>query len=457
MKRRLNAVCWLLVGFNLAVMCLAIGFAPPSNLPVPEGYDPINVILISRKWGQFYWIMTASLILSVTIYAFIARWVSEGEWDKEERQDDSSPLFRAIDERNIYDLEAAIKSGADVNKPNEFARTPLMLAARGIYTRDRYVPGGWIQGVQRLLELGADVHAIARQAKYRVASSEWLEPEKQREFRELQCMGDITAMALAENVEIVDLLLAAGADLGQINHEMRSRYFGFKYEGEIECEREEYEQGKLVREGTTNPEKMEVPFWDAMVRSGANPFRVSKDFGDEHSPQLTRTWSFVRMGYSITPLPDGRVISIGGWEACLHNDVIVLYDKGRFEIYGYPHSAFLPIADHTATLVGDDIIVIGGYGENQDSEFDSTPVYCLNTKTLAIERLEISGQNPGLIFSHKAILFSSNGQAGEIHLYGGSIVPANSGKAQNEAISNEATFVLDLASLQWRRADNIQR
>lgn len=374
--------------------------------------------------------------------------------NKEERQDDGSPLFRAINERNIYDLEAAIKSGADVNKSNELARTPLMLAVCGIYTKDRYVPGGWIQGVQRLLEVGADVHVIARQAKYRVASSEWSEPEKQREFLELQCMGDITAMALAENVEIIDLLLAAGADLGQINHEMRSRYFGFKYEGEIGCQQEEYEQGKLVREGTANPEKMEVPFWDAMVRSGANPFKVSKKFDTGHSPKNTLIWSFVRLGYSITPLPDGRVISIGGWEACHHNDVIVLYGKGQFEIYGYPNSVFLPTADHTATLVGNDIILIGGYGDDHDIQSGLTPVYRLNAQTLAIERAETSGENPGLIFNHKATLFSSNGQVGEIHLHGGIIVPPSTGEAQNESISNEATFVLDLASLQWRRANN---
>ena len=80
MKHRLGGLIWFLVYFNLAVMCLAIAFAPPSHLPVPPDYDPLNVLLISRKWEQFYWIMTASLLFSAGIYIFVARWLSESKW-----------------------------------------------------------------------------------------------------------------------------------------------------------------------------------------------------------------------------------------------------------------------------------------------------------------------------------------------------------------------------------------
>jgi hypothetical protein len=77
MKGRLGGVLGFLICFNLAVMLLAIGLAPPSGLIVPKDYDPINVMLISRQWNQFFWIMAASLIFSGGVYFLAVRWLSE--------------------------------------------------------------------------------------------------------------------------------------------------------------------------------------------------------------------------------------------------------------------------------------------------------------------------------------------------------------------------------------------
>ena len=47
---------------------------------------------------------------------------------------------------------------------------------------------------------------------------------------------------------------------------------------------------------------------------------------------------------------------------CIYNDVVVLGLDGSVEIYGYPKDVFPPTDFHTATLVGDRVIVIGRLG-----------------------------------------------------------------------------------------------
>ncbi len=459
MKRRLNGVVWLLVYFNLAVMCLAMGFAPRKDLLLPDDLSGEIAFVMSREWGPFYWIMAASLLLSWGVRTFAARWLHESEESKEEMPDEDPPLHRAVSNRDFSEMEKLIEAGADVNEPNSRAYTPLMLAAEQDWTTDGKEIDGWTRGVQRLLEAGADVNAIGRQTKHSATSSLATTPEKQREFNEKPFAFEISAMNLASNLDIVHLLLEAGADIKQINSEMRSRYLGYKYEGAVICNREEYEQGKHPCEGVANPEKMEVSFWNAMVRSGARAFAVRKKFGDEYRAGDAPVWCFKRSGNTMTRLSDDRIIEIGGTSGDssddrdfhTYNDVLVHHGKGRFEIYGYPYSVFLPISDHTATLVSNDIYIIGNYGTDKDSRLGFTPVYRLNCDTLAIAEVPTTGENPGWISMHKATFHASQGDAGEIRLHSGRIKLTNTGKRWKDWTENKATFVLDLASLEWRR------
>ena len=169
-------------------------------------------------------------------------------------------------------------------------------------------------------------------------------------------------------------------------------------------------------------------------------------------------WCNQRFGKSLTFLPDGRIIEIGGEhedfsdpDFHIYNDVFVHHGKGRFKIYGYPKAVFPPTDFHTATLVGGHIYIIGGLGYPQDRRPGFTPVYRLNCKTLAMEKVHTSGDNPGWIHDHRATYRADRGKAGEIHLEGGEVCLKSPGREDDDWAENEAIFVLDLASLEWRR------
>ena len=93
----------------------------------------------------------------------------------------------------------------------------------------------------------------------------------------------------------------------------------------------------------------------------------------EHLP-APEMWSWFlalakRFGQSLTLLPDGLAVQIGGEhedyydpDFCIYNDVFVHERDGSITIYGYPESAFPPTDFRTATLVGDSIYVIGSLG-----------------------------------------------------------------------------------------------
>jgi hypothetical protein len=116
-----------------------------------------------------------------------------------------------------------------------------------------------------------------------------------------------------------------------------------------------------------------------------------------------------RYGQSITLLPDGRVIAIGGYhddppDFCIYNDVVVYDERGNFKIYGYPKDVFPPTDFHTATLVDDWIYIIGNIGYDKDRIEGETPVYRLNCTTFAIEPVITAGECPGWISGHHAVV-----------------------------------------------------
>src|SRR5262245_20211093 len=102
---------------------------------------------------------------------------------------------------------------------------------------------------------------------------------------------------------------------------------------------------------------MNNAFWEAMVHSRVSGYQAASDLG---LPAITRppVWCFQRFGQSITQLPDGRIIEIGGEhedhydpDFCIYNDVVVHRGDGAFDIFGYPEDVFPPTDFHTATLV----------------------------------------------------------------------------------------------------------
>lgn len=367
-----------------------------------------------------------------------------------------SPLHEAAARGATETLKSLLESGADVNARDETNYTALMHAAEN----------GETAAVRLLLGAGADVHLtdkrnLSAEDKARLLQDYTLEfgTEFSRQMLEdIEKLPGKTAMAKAGKEEIVHLLRKAGGDVAHVNDETRALLLGLKLDDAIAGTSQQYQTGKAPRYGKANPEKMNVPFWNAMTSSGANAYSARKKFGDTYQRNRSVVWCNQRFGKSLTFLPDGRIIEIGGEhedfsdpDFFIYNDVFVHHGKGRFEIYGYPKAVFPPTDFHTATLVGGHIYIIGGLGYPQDRRPGFTPVYRLNCKTLTMEKVHTSGDNPGWIHDHRATYRADRGKAGEIHLEDGEVCLKSPGREDDDWAENEAVFVLDLASLKWRR------
>jgi hypothetical protein len=113
----------------------------------------------------------------------------------------------------------------------------------------------------------------------------------------------------------------------------------------------------------------------------------------------------MRFGQSITCLPDGRVVQIGGEhedyydpDFCIYNDVFVHGSEGSIAIFGYPEAVFPPTDFHTATLVDGAIYLIDSLGYVGTRRYGQTPVHRLDVGTYRMERQDASGEQPGWIY-----------------------------------------------------------
>jgi hypothetical protein len=186
-----------------------------------------------------------------------------------------------------------------------------------------------------------------------------------------------------------------------------------------------------------------------MIRSGISAHEAGCLFGatKDDSP----IWCANRFGQSITFLPDGRIVQIGGehedWydqDFCIYNDVFVHQPDGTIHIFGYPKSLFPPTDFHTATLVGDHILIIGSLGYQGTRHFGKTPVYLLDTATLQIEAVKVLGTPPGWIFRHRATLRNED----EICIVGGEVATIDASTETH--VKNDRCFILDTNQLVWR-------
>jgi hypothetical protein len=160
----------------------------------------------------------------------------------------------------------------------------------------------------------------------------------------------------------------------------------------------------------------------------------------------------MRFGQSITFLPDGRIVLIGGEhedyydpDFCIYNDVFVHGVDGSIAMFGYPEEVFPPTDFHTATLVAGGIYVIGSLGYVGSRTYVTTPVYRLDVESLRIERLEVGGEAPGWIYEHRADLAGPN----RIRVSGGKVVTSAGGHETHT--ENTRAFVLDNDRRLWAR------
>jgi hypothetical protein len=151
------------------------------------------------------------------------------------------------------------------------------------------------------------------------------------------------------------------------------------------------------------------------VRRGRGGLRTGysarEKFGGQNyeRPYDHPVWSFFRFGQSLTRLPSGPFVEIGGEhedaydsDFCIYNDVVVHDGRGHFRIFGHPEAIFPPTDFHSATFVEGAIYIIGSLGYPDTRRPGETPVFLLNCETWSIEAVPSRGQAPGWIHKHKA-------------------------------------------------------
>lgn len=216
---------------------------------------------------------------------------------------------------------------------------------------------------------------------------------------------------------------------------------------------EQYLKSGKRRFGTANPERMHEPVWEWMVRTGENPYGAHGLLGIEYEIKYADPfWCFDRFGAPIVKMPDGRIITIAGEhedfydpDFCIYNDVVVQHGNS-IEIYGYPRSVFPPTDFHTATLVGDEILIIGCLGYPDERGGTNTPVYRLLTDDYEIDAVKCSGKSPGWIYRHTA-RFLPDIRA--IEIVDGVVLSNEDGEEKSR--KNVETFHLRVDDLVWEQ------
>jgi ankyrin repeat protein len=396
-----------------------------------------------------------------------------------------TPLARAVALGGLEDVREMLKSVDQLEVQDRWWRTPFLLA----------LARGSTEIAEMLVDAGANHNAkdhVGRTALFHAVGARRLEPVRWLLARGVA--ADSTdgsgGSPLAEAVEaddwpMVDLLLSAGADpnhpqvgfsalasarslrvatrlleAGADPRELRycvQRLFTCRTEADeanafVGLAAAEVAQDRTRRFGIRNPDLMNVPFWNAMVRSGVSGYVAAKHFGLDALDPERPVWCADRFGQSMTILADGRIVQIGGEhedgydpDFCIYNDVIVHHPDGRFDIYGYPKHDFPPTDFHTATLVGDRIVIIGSVGYPGERLYGTTPVHVLDIATWQIKPLATRGEMPGWIGGHLATLESGD----RIVINQGKILHQVEGAERYD--ENAGTFVLHLDSAMWHR------
>jgi hypothetical protein len=205
------------------------------------------------------------------------------------------------------------------------------------------------------------------------------------------------------------------------------------------------------RFGRANPECMNNPVWEWLVRTRLSAYWANKEFSLS-SHGAGPCWCFRRFGQSKTRLPDGRFVLIGGEhedfydpDFCIYNDVVIRRPDDGTEIYGYPKDIFTPTDYHSATLVGDRIIIIGSLGYPAQRKPGTTPIYSLDLQSFAISPMNCTGEAPGWLHKHAAVYTR---EENAILITGGLLERDDDRPAHVENIDD---WKLHLADRRWER------
>lgn len=427
------------------------------------------------KYGETALNVASRELRMAIVRLLIDRGASEGElgW---------GPLARAVAVGSLAEVEAALRDGADRTQRDRWRRTPWMLsleiddrakAARlfeaGVDRDDRgyadrsAVAVAALRGDSRLVEWLIDrgfgledrdafgmtplMHAVARghigvaRRLLRRGADVDAGPDEEGLSRKV--------VSYARGPRMLAALLDAGGDLADTSEEMRRVLRRPRAARAPSITVKDYHAGAARRFGRENPERMVVPFWDFMIVQAIHAYTARVRFAAGASSPGEPVWCYSRFGQSITRLPDGSIVEIGGehedsYDAdfCIYNDVVVHDGRGGFTVFGYPREVFPPTDFHTATYCQGAIYIVGGLGYAGERAPGPTPVYRLDCGTFAIERIAASGPDPGWVERHRARL-----DGDDLVVTGGHVLTREAGA---EAwVKNERVVALDLGTRRW--------
>lgn len=218
-----------------------------------------------------------------------------------------------------------------------------------------------------------------------------------------------------------------------------------------EVNRELFLEWRDARRGTTPGEDLGNPVWRWLIDSNISAYRGNKYFDGPSSYDGNPGWCFNRFGRTLTKLPDGTKILIAGEhedhydpDFFIYNDVVIARSDGRIEIFSYPETHFPPTDFHSATLIGNELILIGNLGYREQRRTGETQVYAFDIPSKRFRRVATTGDCPGWISSHKARRDERNG----ILIEGGKI---DHGPEGGGYLENFDTWRLDLDGWKWER------
>lgn len=391
-----------------------------------------------------------------------------------------TPLFHAVAYGSLTDVEASLQAGESVTAIDHWERTPFLLSvhvgrrdvaelllARG---SDRDAKGrcgmtalayplesdnaamlswlvdqGWkveeetdeFRGHPLALAVGAGAVKCARELLQAGASAE-----------RLDAYGD-SVMKCAGSAEMIELLYGAGLSLSDVSPDIRSSITGTPPHSEENISDRHYQQHKHRAFGRQNPDRMNNPFWNDMIYSRMSANAAAYEHNDTTS-RREAVWCFNRFGHSLTRLPAGKHVEIGGehedyydQDFCIYNDVVVHHGNGTFDVFGYPEKVFPPTDFHSATYCAPYIYIIGCLGYPEQRHAGITPIYRLHCESWKIECVDATGDGPGWIHRHHARAI----EGGRILISSGKIDRCDG----NEVVDNEECYILDTVARLWHR------
>ena len=221
-----------------------------------------------------------------------------------------------------------------------------------------------------------------------------------------------------EDPLLARILFQAGAKAEDFSADMLPAALGMFSSGDIDDGPLNKALASIVT-GRRNPEPIANAFYDRQIRTfqtaSAGLFEHTDASRDDRF-DLAPSFSFDRMGRSITCLKDGRVVLIAGFHEDRHdpdhhiyNDVCVVQPDGKFDYFAYDTDAFPPTIDHSATEVAGDLWLIGnGFWCVHQKMPAQAQVLRLDLRTFRMSPVVTKGRDPGWIFGHEARLEGSD-------------------------------------------------